>query len=162
MLDKKTNVLYGEPLILLDNIPIVDVNELMNIPPPMVERIDVINSTYVYGDHVLRGIVMVKTNTDNFAGIALPVSSTFLEFDAVSTSSGESQTDANSSNFKNPRIPDFRNVLYWNPNVMLDKNENSITFYTSDDEASYDIIVRGVTNDGRFISGNASFTVSGN
>ena len=54
-------------------------------------------------------------------------------------------------------LPDFRNVLYWSPNVNVnDKGEGKLSFYTSDVAGTYIGTVNGVSKNGTF--GNATFT----
>lgn len=154
--DPVTDQLYGDPLILIDNLPVFNVNELLKIKPELVEKISVINSSYLYGEHLFRGIVFFETNTNNFAGIELPVSSTFLEFQAIE--------ELDHYKIKNhtgqpSRIPDFRNVLYWNPDVTIQNGKGAISFITSDYEGSYEVIIRSVNEIGKFSLGTASFNV---
>ena len=53
-------------------------------------------------------------------------------------------------------FPDFRNTLYWNPEVITDKNgEASITFHCSDLDANFIGIIEGVGVNG--LLGNHSF-----
>ncbi len=160
VLDQETNQLYGDPLILIDNLPVFDVNELMKINPELIKRISVINSTYVYGEHLFRGIVFLETNTQNFAGIELPVSSTFLEFQLAEDKDNFIAKKHEDANSQSGRIPDFRNVLYWNPEVSLKDGNGKVSFYTSDFEGTYEIIVRGIDKNGNFSLGATSFTVS--
>lgn len=155
--DPVTNQVYGDPLILIDNLPVFNVNQLLEISPELMEKISVINSAYVYGEHLFRGIVFFETNTKNFAGIELPVSSTFLEFQAVEEL--EQYTNEDHSE-QSGRIPDFRNVLYWNPDAEFDTEKGKVSFYTSDYEGMYVVIVRGVNRNGEFSLGTTSFTVS--
>jgi hypothetical protein len=42
-------------------------------------------------------------------------------------------------------LPDLRNTIYWNPNIITDKNgEAEFSFYTSDSEGDYILILQGV------------------
>lgn len=157
--DPSTNQLYGDPLILIDNLPVFNVNELIQISPELIKRISVINNSYMYGEHLFRGIVFLETKTNNFAGIKLPESSTFLEFQALEDEM-EFIVDENPiPNDESTRIPDFRNVLYWNPNVTNIQDGTTISFTSSDYEGQYDVIVRGITKDGYFGFGKAVFSV---
>jgi hypothetical protein len=157
--DPLTNQVFGDPLILIDNLPVFNVNELIEISPELMEKISVINSAYVFGEHLFRGIVFFETNTKNFAGIELPVSSTFLEFQAVEELEQYTHDDHSE---QSDRVPDFRNVLYWNPDIKVDteKEKDKVSFYTSDYEGMYEVIVRGVNRNGEFGLGTTSFTVS--
>ena len=50
----------------------------------------------------------------------------------------------------NDRIPDFRNTLYWNPDMHTDKTgKSAVEFYSSDESGEYIITVEGMTGDGR-------------
>jgi hypothetical protein len=43
----------------------------------------------------------------------------------------------------NSRIPDRRNLLYWNPDIRLSADKKTtISFYTSDSEGDYVVYVR--------------------
>ncbi len=59
---------------------------------------------------------------------------------------------------KNPS-PDFRTVLYWNPEVTAQKGSAGIDFYTSDQTGNYIINVEGITSDGKVCLGSAGFQV---
>ena len=50
------------------------------------------------------------------------------------------------------RIPDFRSQLLWEPNFNLNKNEDTIFFFTSDNNGDYEISLEGFTNDGQPVS----------
>jgi len=51
---------------------------------------------------------------------------------------------------KNNRIPDFRNTLYWNPDLHTDKTgKTTVEFYSSDESAEYIITIEGITPDGK-------------
>ena len=48
------------------------------------------------------------------------------------------------------RLPDFRNVLYWSPNLKIDSNgKKSISFYTSDQQNKYTVVVQGISPEGK-------------
>ena len=131
----------------------------MKIPPQFVKQIDVINSTYVYGDQVLRGIVMLKTSTEDFGGIVLPESSTFLEFNAITDPMSFNADTFNEGTIDNSRTPDFRNLLYWNPDVELAKGKATISFTASHHTSEYEVVVRGITALGKQVIGRAAFEV---
>ncbi|MCD4663641.1 MAG: hypothetical protein K8R68_00120 [Bacteroidales bacterium] len=60
---------------------------------------------------------------------------------------------------KNNRIPDFRTLLYWNPELLISQGDNTLNFYTSDNTGDYDIIVRGVTKNGKICFGKGSISI---
>ena len=49
-------------------------------------------------------------------------------------------------------VPDYRTTLYWNPAVELDETGRAtVEFYTSDALADYNVIIEGVTYNGKII-----------
>ena len=156
VLDKKTNQSYGNPLILLDDLPVFNVNELLKISPELINRISVMNSTYAYGEHIFRGIVFLETTTNNFAGMVLPASSTFLEFQAMENQVTYAPPEHRE---KDKRFPDFRNLLFWEPETMVGKDGVTVSFFCSDDPGEYEVIVRGISENGKKAFGSAVFVV---
>ena len=159
VLDEKTNLTYEYPLLLVDNLPIYNVGEMLKIHPSAVTKIEAIPSTYLYGDHMLKGIVMVYTNTNNFGNIKLPESFTSLEFQAQASPSRAEFPVYTDSETKASRTPDFRNTLFVDNNLELTNNESKISFYTSDHTSKYVVIVKGTDKNGNPVYGETSFTV---
>ena len=47
-------------------------------------------------------------------------------------------------------LPDYRNVLYWSPEVKTTKEgKPGVTFYSSDVPGKYAVIVQGISADGK-------------
>jgi hypothetical protein len=68
--------------------------------------------------------------------------------------------DYANQDLRNSRIPDYRNLLYWNPDITFDQGDsNKIEFYTSDDEGIYEIEIFGIYKDGSILSENSNFKV---
>ncbi|MBK5272747.1 MAG: hypothetical protein JJE22_17240, partial [Bacteroidia bacterium] len=48
------------------------------------------------------------------------------------------------------RIPDFRNVLYWSPDVKTNaQGKTEINFYTSDKKGKYVVVLQGMNAEGK-------------
>lgn len=158
ILDSETGLSYENHLILVDNIPVDNLNELMQIYPAQVEKVDVINRTYILGDHTFQGILMVTTYTENFGGITLPMDAVFLKyplFDANMSFSGPGpQASGKESNYP----ADLRNTLYWNPGLSLSKT-NSLSFYASDHPSDYEIRIEGITRSGKKVFGTRKISI---
>ena len=151
---------FEDPLILLDNVPVSSVDELLKIPPALVDRIESINSPYLHGDFVLNGVVMVYTKTDNFAGCPFPEGSVFLDYQTITPQATFPVYEYSTVKQKINRLPDFRNVLYWDPNLVLSEKSALFSFYTSDHCGEYDVIVRGISEGGLSYYGKASIHVT--
>ena len=159
VINAETSRMNNCEFVFLDNVPVFDVDALLKIPPSKIERIDVINRTHYLGDFSLDGIILIWTNTDNFAGFTFPKESVFLEYQAITEASDFTSPDYSNADKKQSRLPDFRTLLYWNPEVSLQNGKASFSFYTSDYCAGYDVIVRGITPDGKFCFGKTAFRV---
>lgn len=146
--DPERELFYESPLILVDNIPIFDVNELLKVSPKIVEKIELHPTTFILGDHNINGIVMLSTTTDNFGGIIMPKSSTFLEYQTLNPGYVFNTKTYTSPEELQSRAGDFRTVLHWEP-LIEKNNETELNFYTSDQTTSYEAIVFGTYKNGQ-------------
>jgi len=159
MLNAETNRMNNCKYVFIDNILLFDVDALLQVPPSKIGRIDVINRTTYLGDFSLEGMILIRTNTDNFAGITFPQESSFLEYQCISPVSDFSSPVYRSEAEKVDRKPDFRTLLYWNPDLTLQNGKAGISFYASDYCADYDVNVRGITAEGRSCFGKSTLKV---
>jgi hypothetical protein len=150
--DERIKSAMDEPLVMLDGIPLFNINQLMAIPTDLVERITVTNRTIHTGDYTINGMISVFTSTDNFAGVKLPAAARFIEFLGVK---GECYpVFPDHLNGDEDRIPDFRTPLYWNPEVK----GNRISFTASDETGDYEVTVRAFDGS-KCYSGTTGITV---
>ena len=159
VVDQTRKNVYDHPLILVDNLPVFNVDEILAINPAKIERIDVIGKVYSFGDLLIEGIVMFHTKTDNFAGIQLPSASVFVDYQTVTPSAAVQFPVYNPQSKTPTHSPDFKNLLYWNPSLPTSNSDTTITFYTADELTDYEIIVRGKTMDGRPVFGKHEIRV---
>ncbi len=146
-------------LVILDHAPVFNVDELLKISPVNIERIDVINRPYYLGDHLLSSIVSIKTKTGDFGGYRFPPQSIFLEYQTGTTAKVFLAPQYADEQTKKSPFPDFRTTLYWNPNVETGKTGSTFSFYTSDTRGEYDVVVNGISREGKVLFGRASFIV---
>ncbi|MBK7408929.1 MAG: hypothetical protein IPJ40_13225 [Saprospirales bacterium] len=161
VLNQEETAYDQEPLVLIDNLPVFDLDALMQIDPALVYQIEVVNSPYILGSYQVGSIVLIKTSTGDFAGMKFPESTVFLDYKTqdVPLEFPMMNYDAPGSNAS--RLPDFRTVLYWNPRSIIDSSTNEIHFYTSDHESEYSILIRGFDREGNFYLREEGFLVRG-
>ncbi len=147
-----------DPLILIDNIPIFDDTELLKVHPSKIEKIEVYPYNLVLGEFVIGGLIKLTTNTMDFGGIEMPKGSTFLEYQAITPTYNFTAPNYSIHDSGLEKIADFRTILYWNPSLNI-SNDKSISFYSSDHCSEYDVIIRGITSEGKKYYGQTSFTV---
>ncbi|MCP3927523.1 MAG: hypothetical protein GY705_00275 [Bacteroidetes bacterium] len=157
--DAESKPLHHETLVLLDNVPIYNINKLMEVLPSKIEKIDIINRIYMLGDYTLGGVILIQTNTEDFASIKLPEKTIIVEYPTISPSLSFHHPDHTTYSKNTLRIPDFRNVLYWNPRLTL-KKDTEVSFFASDHCSAYEVIIRGFTSDGKYCMGRSDFQVS--
>ncbi len=157
--DKQIELYNDNPVVLLDNVPIYDIDELLKLNPKNIQRIGVIYANYLLGDYLFGGMLSITTSTDNFAGYQWPGESVFFSFTTISSGKTFQYPDYSVPGTRESRKPDFRTTLYWNPQVALTQEEKTINFFTSDFTGDFEVIVRGVSEDGSLLYGKTTFSV---
>lgn len=146
---------FYQPLVLLDLIAIDNPEKILSLSPQKISHIEIVNSTYVKGDIIYGGIISIFSKKGDFAGIDLPSSGLFLDYDFWSDCSYNAPATKLSLN-----QPDFRNTLFWEPRVNLNTNSTkTLSFVTSDNPGNYTVLVRGITSKGKEFTYKESFYV---
>lgn len=156
VLDREETGFDPSPLVLIDNVPVFDLDALMQVNPALVARIEVINEPYLLGSHSISSLISVTTVTSDFAGLKFPPSTVFLNFQ---TREAPLVFPAAIPPSPESRIPDFRTVLYWNPQVKLGTGERQIEFYASHHESEYQLLLRGWDEQGKEVYWEKTFSV---
>lgn len=144
-----TGFAYLEPLILLDFLPVFDVEKILSIAPESIERIEIVNKPYTKGEMIFGGIVSIITKRKDFAGYDFPLSGRFIRFGLPEKGKQEPATKA-----IDPRKPDMRNVFYWGVHpVQNELEELSFDFPTPQHVPSYQVRVAALTRSGRMLYG---------
>jgi len=164
IIDETTNLPFDStPLVLVDGVPINDLDKILSINPKAIERIEVLKGRYLISDIIIEGIVHFITKKGNLSAVEFDKSVFRQEFEALQPVYKYSYPDYSVDTLKNSRIPDFRNTLYWNPDIITDEAGKAVVeFYTSDETGDYTIIVEGMTSDGRTGKTEKSFNVKSN
>jgi len=146
--DNEQELYYSDPMILVDDVPIFNLEELMKISPKVIEKIEVHKTPFILGDHTINGIIMIHSFTDNFGGMVMPKSSTFFEYQTVNPAyTYKAKSYATSKDLKS-RNADFRTLLHWNPYIQKNSS-NEMQFYTSDQTGEYEVYIFGNYKNGQ-------------
>ncbi len=147
------------PLILLDQVPVTDLESVLKVSPSKIKLIDIINATYIRGNIQYGGIISIYSRKGDLAGIDLPANSFFFEMKFLNPES-KIKYPLYENGGEHTRIPDVRNTLYWNANLDPGKQDVvNIFFCTSDVRGEYSVLVHGVSDDGEILEGKTSFLV---
>lgn len=161
VLDNVNKAVFNEsPLILLDGVPIFRVNDIMNVNPLKIRKIDVLTRRMYVGNVTLPGVVSFTTYTNDLAGIKLDRKNFTIDYDGLQAERTFFTPIYDSERQRSTRIPDQRSTLLWKPSITIANGKATVTCYTSDLPGTFEISVQGLSNDGRTISGRHTFTVS--
>ena len=138
-----------EPLILLDGVPVFDRgNKIIKYDPKKVRELEVVAKRYFLGPLMFNSILNFKTYKGNLPDFQLDTRATVMDYEGM-----QLEREFYSPLYEtkvSERLPDFRNVLYWSPNLKIDSNgKKSISFYTSDQQNKYTIVVQGISPEGK-------------
>lgn len=139
-----------DPLVLLDGIPISDASKIIALDPQKVRKIEVVTHRYYVGSSVFDGIVNVKSYNGELGATQIDPNSLVVEFEGI-----QQQREFYSPQYGTPEaagshLPDFRNVLYWAPQITTgSEGKSQVNFYTSDLKGKYAVVIQGLTKEGR-------------
>lgn len=146
------------PLVLVDGILIQNHNELNYIKTNKIKKISVVDELLLYDSQSFKGIISIETFKGDYK---TNISSSFIK--KVSLFKPLNNKEYFNQDYEDPqkydRIPDFRSQLLWKPDFKIDKKEESISFYTSDNIGDYEICLEGFTKKGLPISIRKVFSV---
>jgi len=145
-----------DPLILLDGVPVFDVNRIIAYDPLKVQKLDVVAAKYYWGPIVSEGILSYTTYKGNLPDYTLNPHDVILDYDGLQQQRVFYSPDYSSENGRQNRLPDFRDVLYWSPEVNTNEKGNGhISFFTGDISGKYLVVLQGISANGN--SGSESF-----
>jgi hypothetical protein len=151
MTDPENNKLYENlPRLFIDGVMVKDASLIAGLDPELVEKIDVVREKYIVGDYLFYGIVNIITKAGDLSNITLPDYCIRLPYRIVDPVNQFVSPDYSSSERQRSRIPDFRNTLYWNPSVKTDSvGKGRVEFWTSDSISEFEVIIQGITSEGK-------------
>ena len=112
--------------------------------PYLVQRIDVCSKKYAFRGEVFQGIIALHTSGEDQLK-TIPAS----KRTAISLRSPDDEE----------RIPDYRELLLWNPLSIAEGGQATVSFQTSDVPGFYAIDIEGITSDGEPVKALAYFEV---
>ena len=134
------------PLVLIDNVPVLNVDELLRISLDRIDKLEVFDKPYLVCGVKYNGIIGIFTTRNDFAGIELPKNSLFFSYDLLSEEHFNiSPPDTTTA----AKLAYRKNVLFWDPDIELPMNQaRTLSFYTSDSKGDYVVYIRSVGTGG--------------
>jgi hypothetical protein len=138
-----------EPLILIDGVPFFYTNELIQQDPLKIKRLDLINRQYAIGYQTYPGIINLITYQGDLDGIILDPHALVLDYPGIPEAREFYSPKYETELEINSRMPDFRTLLYWSPELKSGADgEKPLSFYTSDIPGKYALVLQGLTDSG--------------
>jgi hypothetical protein len=154
------NFFPDEPLILIDGVPFFYANELVQTDPLKIKRLDLINRQYDLGYQTYPGIINLTTYHGDLDGIVLNPHALVLDYPGIPETREFFSPKYETEQQINSRMPDFRTLLYWTPQIKSDATgRKQLNFYTSDLPGKYALVVEGVSDTGVPVNHVVFFTV---
>lgn len=161
VLDNPNRSIFSDPpLVLLDGMPVFNTNRIMAMDPLKIQKLEVLDSRYFQGRSMYSGIVSFTTYKGNLDGFPLDPKALVQEYEGM-----QLQREFYAPRYETPaqqqsRLPDLRNLLYWNPAVTTTSAARALEFYTSDQPGMYQVVVQGLAANGLSGSTSLAFEVS--
>jgi len=153
-----SDLAINDPLVLVDMVPIFDIDRVLELQPDKIDRIEVMTVPYVRGDIIFGGIISLFSKKGDLAGIDLPSVGRFITYNMLNLNYIKVAPDP-----KNQHVPNLQNCLYWNPNLKLKETELSeISFNTGDNTGDFVVVVWGIDKTGKTKVTSTEFSVIGN
>ena len=151
-------VLDNDPLVLLDGVPVFSMNKIMAMNPLKIRKLEVLDSRYFHGSSMYDGIVNLTTYKGDLEGFEFDSRVLVQQYEGL-----QRQREFYSPRYDTPqatqsRLPDLRNLLYWNPAIRTTTaGPVPLEFYTGDQAGRYLVVVQGLAANG--LAGSRSFVL---
>lgn len=156
----KNDELAEGPLVLVDGVPYFNMSRVIEIDPKKIKSLGVLNDLYYYGPAIFEGILHFSSYTPKLGTLALNPNAVVLDYEGMQSQREFYQPRYENDALEKSRMPDFRNVLYWQADLRVNaEGKAGFSFYTSDLPGNYIGVVNGLSAGGAAGSRTFSFTV---
>ena len=148
------------PLVLLDGVPILNMDKFIEYDPLKIRKLEVISRTYFSGNLAFNGIANFITYNGKMEGYELDPRATLIDYKGL-----QIQREFIAPVYENQaqidnRSPDFRHLLNWSANINTSsKGKINTAFYTSDLPGKYAIVIQGISKQGQPLYKEITFIV---
>lgn len=149
-------VFQKNPLVLLDGVPVFNINKIIEYDPLKVAKLEVVAQRYHYGTITAEGILSYTSIKGALQDFTLDPSDLVLDYEGLQQQRIFYSPKYATTAERESRLPDFRDVLFWTPDLKTSsQGDGSFSFYTGDVPGKYVVVIQGLARDGS--SGSSSF-----
>ncbi|MGV3589462.1 MAG: hypothetical protein ACO1OF_20815 [Adhaeribacter sp.] len=140
----------SSPMVLLDGVPVFNINKIMAFDPLKIQKLEVVTSRYFQGPQIYDGVVSYTTYHGDLAGFPVDARALLQEYEGLQIPREFYAPVYDTPQQQQSRLPDFRNLLYWKPELKIGANgQHQAQFYTSDQDGNYLVVIQGLNPDGQ-------------
>jgi hypothetical protein len=153
LFDNLTKAMFDKPApIFLDGIYINNASQILSLNSDDIKKIEFCNSRRMKGILEFPGLVSIITREQKPDYSRYNSNALIFKIDGYSNKAYYQSTSYDKVS-NGTHLPDFRQLLYWNPELNLKQGETSyIEFNSSDYISEYLVELRGFTSEGKPVS----------
>jgi hypothetical protein len=130
----------------VDGLFIQDINELLEFNSKKIDKINILRGGYFYGNKLFNGVISFTTKNLDYES---KLKGDFIiKPEVLRPIPTKKYYNPNYDNKISTRIPDYRYQLLWLPELKLKESETDLSFFTSDINGTFEIILDGFTANG--------------
>ena len=149
------NLLYYDPLVLIDWVAVDEPDRILAVAPQNISRIEIINELYIKGGQTYGGIISIITKKNDYAGIDLPATGIFVKYGFLTEDVCNDTLDDVAKYH-----PDVRNTLLWKPGITIQQDRiEKFVFRAPDKPGRYNVVVEGITPTGVILTTTSIFEI---
>lgn len=135
----------------MDGIPFYEHKVLLGLDPEKIRFVNVVDSKYIIGELEFDGIIdlrSVRGRSGEIEDFSSVLTYRHQGYDRTSQAQ-KSPGQAGQHGYSGGNLPDFRTLLYWNPELSFSTpGSASVSFSTPDVPGLYRVVVEGLSSDG--------------
>jgi hypothetical protein len=150
----------NDPLLMVDGLPIFSADKLIKFDPLKFKQLDIVTRRYFYGNASFDGIINFTSYTKNLDGVQVDAAAVLIDYASLQLQREFYAPEYSRETDRLNHLPDFRYLLYWEPNLLLNKgSDKKVSFYSSDVKGKFIAVVQGITAGGQPCKATSSFEV---
>jgi hypothetical protein len=146
-------------LVLLNGIPMKNINKIFSYDPLKFKTLDIIPRSYIIGPSSFMGLVNFSTYAGDLKDFELDTHQVVIDYEGLQLERDFYAPVYESTDQYKSRIPDFRNTLFWKPQISITGRATEIDFFTCDQKGKYIAVWQGMNKEGKIIKGTLTFNV---
>ena len=160
----KESYVDAKALVLLDGVPVLDHERMINFNPLLIESLTVYPSLFYTGASTHYGVIDFKTYKGDLGGLSFPESVRISSFEGLQYplrfKGPEYDISHRALDPRLQNLPDWRHSLYWDADLRLQAGEKrEIVCHTSDYTGDFVVVLEGLTTSGKAFHQTARFSV---